>query len=94
MLTYEELLAECELHGFSLATKNKVIEHKFTAIARFERGLGAEYVNLKPVEAKTISEAQTLANTQSALYFKATVGLEDAVVKEVRIMPVGKIKDK
>lgn len=89
-MTYEELLAECEFHGLSLVPKNKTVERRFTAIARFERGLGAEYVNLKPVEAKTISEAQKLAETQAALYFKSTAGLEDAVINQVRIMPKGK----
>ena len=85
-MTYKELIAACETHGFSLVPKEQK-PHKFTAIARFERGLGAEYVNLTPVVAKTINEAQTLANTQAVLYFKSTIGLEDAVVSEVRIRP-------
>lgn len=87
MLTYEELLAECELHGFKLVQQEKPKTHKFTAIARFERGLGPEYVNLRSVEAMTINEAQQLADTQATMYFRSTEGLEEAVINEIRIRP-------
>jgi hypothetical protein len=87
MLTYEELLAECEMHGLTLVPKECPKPHKFTAIARFERGFGAEYVNLRSVEAMTIHEAQQLADTQATLYFKSTEDLEGAALNEVRIRP-------
>ena len=87
MLTYEELMVACELHGFKLVPQDKPKEYVFSAIARFERGFGPEYVNLKSVKSKTIHEAQKEANEQAATYFRDTEGLQNAVISEVRIRP-------
>lgn len=87
MLTYEELLAECEMHGLTLVPKEHPKSHKFTVIARFERGLGAEYVNLRSVEAMTIYDAQQQAEDQASLHFRSTEGMEGVIAIEVRIRP-------
>ncbi len=88
MLTYEQLLAECEMHGFKLVPKQEAPKtHNFSATARFERGLGPEYVNLKPVVAVSINEAQKQANELAAAYFRDNPGYEGAIINEVRIRP-------
>ena len=86
-MTYEELVAEAEKFGYKMVRKDAPKEHTFTAIARFDRGLGAEYVTLKPVTAFQIAEAQKLAEYQASLHFQTEEGFKDAIINEIRIRP-------
>jgi hypothetical protein len=81
-MTHQELLTACKMHGFELTPKT-IKEHNFIPIVRFERGLGAEYVNLKSIKSTTIFDAMKQAEEEAVLYFKSN--LSDAVIKEVRL---------
>jgi len=87
-MTYEELLAECEMHGFKLMPKDELKVHTFTVIARFERGLGPEYLNLRDISAVTICEAEELAWGQASMYFQSLNDSENIRISEVRIRPI------
>lgn len=54
---------------------------EWSVLARFDRGLGTEYRNLRPVEAVSQAEAENLARMQ------VDQELSGCVVKEVRVRP-------
>jgi len=89
MLTIKELIEECKLHGIDITPLiPKPSLFSFVATALFNRGLGPEYVTLKPMAAKTVAEATQLAEEAALFHFKTTQGFEKAVLKEVRIKPI------
>jgi hypothetical protein len=86
-LTLEELIRECERRGLKVTSPPTT--NTFTVIARYDRGLGPEYVTLREVVAKTIAETQEVAQAQAERYFATTPGYEQAILNEVRIRPNG-----
>jgi hypothetical protein len=82
----EQLLKELANHGISeseILKLHKTKTLKFNGIVRYNRGLGPEFVNLRPFEAETIEAAYEKANeTASKLFDKKTV------IIEVKISPI------
>lgn len=85
-MTNEELIKECERRGLTVTAPKKETR-TFTVTARYDRGLGPEYITLKNIEAKTCAEAQELANEQANHYFLTEPGHKKTIVNEVRIRP-------
>ncbi len=83
MTELEKLLAECEKWGLKVSMPEKIPMYK--AIMRYNRGLGPEYITLKPITAATVQEAQEQADSQAQERIK-TFG-KKAFVSEVRITP-------
>ena len=90
-MTYEQLLIECAKRGLKLVPDNNTSSkiYEFSVIVRFNRGLGAECINLKNVRASTIHEAQILADEQAQNYFKITPDMKEAIIGEIKIRPLG-----
>lgn len=89
MLTIKELIEECKKHGIDITLLvPKPTTFKFTAIALYNRGLGPEYITLPSSSAKSIAEAQQMAEEVVLNHFKTNQGFEKAILKEVRIKPI------
>lgn len=85
----KQLIEECKKHGIDITPLiPKPTLFDFVATALYNRGLGSEYITLKPMAAKSITEAQQLAEEAALHYFKTNQGFEKAVLKEVRIKPI------
>jgi hypothetical protein len=85
----KELIEECKKHGIDITPLiPKPTLFSFVATALYDRGLGPEYITLKPLAAKTIAEATQLAEESALFHFKTTQGFEKAALKEVRIKPI------
>ncbi len=78
--TYEEAISMAQKMLDSMS--NKFFE--FTAIIRYNRGLGVEYKNLPIIQAKSIDEARILAETEAINL------LGEVDIGEIRIRPVVK----
>jgi len=83
-LTTEELIRECQRRGLKIEKPKEGMT--FKVVVRYDRGLGAEYINLHDVTAKNIAEAQQQAEEMASLHFLAHYD-EDTVINQVRISP-------
>lgn len=83
-MNLEELLEECKKFNLKIELPEKPI---FTVIARYNRGLGPEYITLKPVECLTLTEAKRLAEEQALEYFAS---MPEVALKEVMVKPCRK----
>lgn len=58
---------------------------KVTPVIQIDRGLGSEFRTLQPVEARSLSEADALAQAAAARYVRETPGYENAEVKQINL---------
>ncbi len=83
-------LADGKEFWIELAAKiNEIANRKpttWTAIARYDRGLGVEFVNFR-LSCHDITLAQYEAEKLAAKFFEENKGYEKAVIKEVRVRP-------
>lgn len=81
---------ECETYDEAVATAQHIlqvakptVQQTFTAIVRYNRGLGIEYRNLPVIHATTLEEAQTAA----ARMAEKLLGGPKVVIQEIRVRP-------
>lgn len=75
--TYEEAFRFAAEH---FSTPQKML---WAVVARYDRGLGIEYRNLRPVESASREEAEILAWTQAEI----ELGGPKVEIKELRVRP-------